>query len=474
MIHKQFGILSAVLLVMIMVFGCSNNESPVSSNTTGFNVSAAVKAIPADAVIDSATMYIHVTETGVHTVTVHNITAAWDESIVNWDSFADAYDPDTVGLIEFADTGWYALDVTEEVESWFDGSVENFGFYLLYGGEDTAMTLINSSEDNDFIPYLEICYTVHEGDVCENMDVIGDADIFSADIEANYGDNVALMVGGLPDADSTYNTLIMFAFDKVVRYVSIGGMVFMDTDGNGMFDEGEDGLEGVTVNLYDCNDSLLATMSTDETGHYMFDSLMAGDYKVGFAAPFGYQISSPVGGMTACMSLLPGEEDLDVNAIVYAYDGCTYGKGYWKNHAGFGPQADEVSKLLPIWLGDDNGAKSIAVTDAQIALDILSQHAYGHPSNGITKLYAHLLTAKLNIANMANPQDVYVAINEADAFLAEHDWNDWDMLEKDQQKMVLQWMGHIEDYNEGEIGPGHCGDDDDDGDDDDEDDDFES
>ncbi|PKK82958.1 MAG: hypothetical protein CVT49_10870 [candidate division Zixibacteria bacterium HGW-Zixibacteria-1] len=466
MIYKQFGILSAVLLVVFMVFGCSNNESPVTPSTTGFSVSAAVKAIPADAVIDSATMYIHVTETAAHTVTVHSITFAWDESSVNWDSFGGAYNPDTVGLIQFADTGWYALDVTEVVERWFDGSDENFGFYLQYGGEDTAMTMINSSEAGDFMPYLEICYTVHEGDMCENMDVLDDADIFSADIEANYGDAEMLMVGGLPDADSTHNTLIMFAFDKVVRYVSIGGMVFMDTDGNGMFDEGEDGLEDVTVNLYDCDDSLLATMVTDENGHYMFDSLMAGDYKIDFTAPFGYQISSPMGGMTECMTMLPGEENLDVNAIVYAYDGCTYGKGYWKNHAGFGPQADEVSKLLPIWLGDDGGAKSIAVTDAQIAVDILSQHAYGHPSNGITKLYAHLLTAKLNIANMANSEDINEMINEADAFLAEHDWTDWDMLDKSQQKMVQQWKRHFEDYNEGEIGPGHCGNDYDDDNDD--------
>ncbi|MEW5923350.1 MAG: DNRLRE domain-containing protein [Candidatus Zixiibacteriota bacterium] len=471
MFQRQLGILSVALLVIIFAFGCSNTDSPVSSTPAGFNISAAVKAIPADAVVDSATMYIYAMSISPQTISVHNITSAWDESSVTWTSFGGAFDPDTIGTISFTIPGWYALDVTEAVKGWFDESLMNFGFYLQYGGEDTALTMIASSESGDNMPYLKVYYTVHEGDMSEDMDVAGDAHIFSADAGANFGDAGLLLLGGFPDVDSTYNALVMFSFDKIVRYVTLGGMVFMDENGNGMYDNGEPGVEGVTVNLYNCEDSLLASVTTDENGYYMFDSLMAGDYKVGFMAPNGYQISSPMGGMTECMTLLPGEEYLDVNAIINAYDGCTYGKGYWKNHAGFGPQADEVSALLPLWLGDEGGDKSMAITDAQIAVDILSQHTYGHPSNGITKLYAHLLTAKLNIANMANPEDIYMTIADADAFLAQYDWNDWDMLEKDQQKMVLQWMGHIEDYNEGEIGPGHCGDDDYD-DNDDMDDDF--
>jgi len=146
--------------------------------------------------------------------------------------------------------------------------------------------------------------------------------------------------------------------------------------------------------------------------------------------------------------------------------GCTYGKGFWKNHAGFGPQDDEVTDLLPQSLGD-GGAKALDVTDADIAVKVLQQHWYGHPSNGITKLYAHLLTAKLNIENGAASDDVSMAIADADDFLADHDWKDWDSLDKASQKMVLKWKGKLESYNEGEIGPGHCGDDHDDGDDDD-------
>jgi len=38
--------------------------------------------------------------------------------------------------------------------------------------------------------------------------------------------------------------------------------------------------------------------------------------------------------------------------------GCTRTIGYWKTHAGFGPQADGLSAHLPIWLGTPGGASS--------------------------------------------------------------------------------------------------------------------
>ncbi|WP_010246532.1 hypothetical protein [Acetivibrio cellulolyticus] len=85
--------------------------------------------------------------------------------------------------------------------------------------------------------------------------------------------------------------------------------------------------------------------------------------------------------------------------------GCTFTIGYWKTHAGFtGNNPDLVSKHLPIWLGTPNGAKSIQVTTPEQAVAILSFS--GDASNGINKLYAQLLGAKLNIDNGADPTAV--------------------------------------------------------------------
>jgi len=141
------------------------------------------------------------------------------------------------------------------------------------------------------------------------------------------------------------------------------------------------------------------------------------------------------------------------------HGGCTRTIGYWKTHAGFGPQADVVTPLLPIWLGTAAGAKSVNVTTAQIAVDILSQKVYGAPKNGITKLYAQLLGAKLNLASEAEGFEIAATIAAADAFLATHNHLDWDSLSKTEKDMVLGWHYTMDQYNNGFVGPAHCGDD---------------
>jgi hypothetical protein len=141
------------------------------------------------------------------------------------------------------------------------------------------------------------------------------------------------------------------------------------------------------------------------------------------------------------------------------HGGCTRTIGYWKTHAGFGPQADVVTPLLPIRLGTDGGAKSLNVTTAQMAVDILSQKVYGTASNGITKLYAQLLGAKLNLASGADGSAIGTAMAAADAFLATHNYLDWGSLTKAEKNLVLSWKYTMDQYNNGFVGPEHCGDD---------------
>ena len=147
--------------------------------------------------------------------------------------------------------------------------------------------------------------------------------------------------------------------------------------------------------------------------------------------------------------------------------GCSRSIGFWKNHAGFGPQADEVTALLPIHLGTAGGDKSLEVTTAEEARDVLVMKTHGASSNGITKLYAQLLGAKLNFASGADSEDVDDIVEDADTFLADHDWRDWNKLTKAEREDVLHWKDMLDDYNNGLIGPGHCDDHDDDDYDDD-------
>ncbi|KAJ5517328.1 hypothetical protein N7527_008888 [Penicillium freii] len=126
--------------------------------------------------------------------------------------------------------------------------------------------------------------------------------------------------------------------------------------------------------------------------------------------------------------------------------GCTLTIGYWKNHA------DAIPSLLPIWLGTEDGARSVKVTTPSQAVTIEGTTG----SNGIDKLYAQLLAAKLNIENGADGSAVTSTIQDADNFLATHVSGDWDGLTNTVKSQVNDWASTLDGYNNGVIGPGHC------------------
>jgi hypothetical protein len=128
---------------------------------------------------------------------------------------------------------------------------------------------------------------------------------------------------------------------------------------------------------------------------------------------------------------------------------CTRTIGYWKNHP------ERITPLLPVSLGTGAG-KSLLVTDASQAVNVLKMKVYGSSSNGITKLYAQLLAAKLNIANGSDSAAVASTLTSADSFLVNSNWQDWSALNAEQTRGVLGWKTMLDRYNNGVIGPGHC------------------
>ncbi|MBD2169240.1 DUF4114 domain-containing protein [Calothrix membranacea FACHB-236] len=69
---------------------------------------------------------------------------------------------------------------------------------------------------------------------------------------------------------------------------TIGDFVWVDTNGNGIQDTGEPGLEQVTVNLYDNGETLVSTTTTKTSGFYSFTEIDPGDYFLEFIAPTSY------------------------------------------------------------------------------------------------------------------------------------------------------------------------------------------
>ena len=76
----------------------------------------------------------------------------------------------------------------------------------------------------------------------------------------------------------------------IYKPASLGNFVWVDTNGNGIQDGGEPGLDGVTVNLLDSNMVQVPgkTTVTSGGGAYSFTGLVPGDYIVQFVTPGGY------------------------------------------------------------------------------------------------------------------------------------------------------------------------------------------
>jgi uncharacterized protein (DUF2141 family) len=90
---------------------------------------------------------------------------------------------------------------------------------------------------------------------------------------------------------------------------SVGDMVWFDTNGDGVQDAGEDGIEGVVVTLTGPGPD--ATATTDADGMYLFTGLPAGSYTVTVGAgPAGTQLST---AGTMAVDLAEGEDFVDAD-----------------------------------------------------------------------------------------------------------------------------------------------------------------
>ena len=156
---------------------------------------------------------------------------------------------------------------------------------------------------------------------------------------------------------------------------SIGDFVWLDqgsgtstNDFNGIQEAGEVGIPGVTVNLYDGSDSLVASTSTTSTGAYLFDNLEPGDYYVEFIPPTGYSISpqdaggdavdsdaDPTTGQTIQTTLDAGEDDMTWDSGMYQY--ASIGDRVWDdNGAGGGTPRNGIQD------GTEPGVAGVTVT----------------------------------------------------------------------------------------------------------------
>ena len=153
---------------------------------------------------------------------------------------------DATGRYEFSNlpSGRYRLQ--------FAGLPAHRAFTLRTSGSDPAL-----DSDADPATGRTAVFTLAQG--APNLIPATDADASSTDFE-----------------NQTVNAGLVCAY-------SVGDRVFRDVNGDGVFDAGDTGMGGITVQLFDSESHVRATTVTSESGHYTFYRLAAGDYRIRFS-----------------------------------------------------------------------------------------------------------------------------------------------------------------------------------------------
>lgn len=112
---------------------------------------------------------------------------------------------------------------------------------------------------------------------------------------------------------------------------AIGDVAWVDSNGNGIQDAGENGYPGMQVQLFDCNSNLIAQTTTNASGNYNFINLLPGNYAIKFNLGTGWYFTqsgqgndpafdsnvNQTTGFTGCETLISGEINNTYDAGIY-------------------------------------------------------------------------------------------------------------------------------------------------------------
>ncbi|MGK7953735.1 MAG: SdrD B-like domain-containing protein, partial [Crocosphaera sp.] len=146
----------------------------------------------------------------------------------------------------------------------------------------------------------QVNFATPDGYVLTSQDT-GNDDTVDSDADSNGDTPIVILESG------EHNPTIDAG---VYLPASLGDTVWFDTNGNGIQDNNEQGVEGITVTLVNNLFQTVATTTTDSNGNYHFENLLPGSYQVQFAKPQDYIFTQQNKGDNDNL-----DSDVDVNGI---------------------------------------------------------------------------------------------------------------------------------------------------------------
>ncbi|MGV8867199.1 MAG: SdrD B-like domain-containing protein [Janthinobacterium svalbardensis] len=207
------------------------------------------------------------------------------------------------------------------------------------------------------------------------------------------------------------------------KTASIGDRVWLDANGNGTQDAGEAGMGGVKVNLYNAAGAVVASATTDATGHYLFSNLVPGNYFLGFVPPAGYNFTkadvggyatdsdvNPATGLTTTMiALKSGDVQLDWDAGLVKCAPVTgsIGNRVWEDNNYNGVQDAGELGVAGVKVNLLNASNQIIATTTTNASGnyLFDNHVAGSYKVAVVRPSGFYYT-KANVGNDASDSDV--------------------------------------------------------------------
>ena len=203
---RNYILLTALTAILILA-GCQQNQNPIGPvNNNGLNTSQKA-TIPIGAIVDSAFVYVYAADANNEEITVHGVTAPWDESVVTWNNFGASYNTGAEDSFTPDAPGWYSANITDLAASWVDSTFDQNGV-LLKEASPAVMQSIFSRETTDHGPFMKLYWTYNGTSGYDSISATKDTYISSGEPDANYGDSTTLYTGW----EDTVQTQILVGF----------------------------------------------------------------------------------------------------------------------------------------------------------------------------------------------------------------------------------------------------------------------